>query len=620
MRFRFRGKPESCIYTGMRSPQFGIDGITVDGIRVPFRSAGCRYWEQDPALWPRVLDALVELRIPVLRVDLAWAEHEVARGIYDWGESRPRCDIATLIELARARGLWLLIRPKLTVSALPKRVLHLADVSAMDATGRVWPRPSLVSQKFHDEARDWLMAARRFIDRVQFPQGPVLGWIVDSGFEVPSPWGAGSLDHSKSGLEFFAEFLDLKYPVDSGELADTEREAAWIEAGQTAQRLSIEQFRESLPPAQSISVVRDWPLGSGVQGYELDGLRMFHVPDSIGNDFDSMRLIGLRAESFAVATQVSSDCNAESAALLAMGGCRGIDLERAPIEPERSDSSADAAWLTLMKALDAIHYDTLTRRSDFAVLENREYAHLRESRSCTGLLPQDFGSVRMLEALRIAPRLTDATDEAEYDIQHRAWIDLFRAAGFSFSLDDSSCLSMDSVPHSVLFLLTLGRMSRELMSRVLSHVSHGGTILIGPVFPTHDWSGAPLDLPIPEAVDATVAYGRGRILRVGSFCPWRFNAAELPRRVTEVKQLLARADLDPCYPTSDPAVETELHYDEERSFLFVANASVEVKEVEIALEPNEALREVRGLGRHIRAGDRLTVPGRSVVIRERVRL
>ncbi len=54
------------------------EGIEIQGLCIPLRSAGFPYWELAPACWERALDSVLELRLRILRVDIPWVLHEQA--------------------------------------------------------------------------------------------------------------------------------------------------------------------------------------------------------------------------------------------------------------------------------------------------------------------------------------------------------------------------------------------------------------------------------------------------------------------------------------------------------------------------------------------------------------
>ena len=128
-------------------------------------------------------------------------------------------------------------------------------------------------------------------------------------------------------------------------------------------------------------------------------------------------------------------------------------------------------------------------------------------------------------------------------------------------------------------------------------------------------------LDLPEGVIAArVPLGQGVLVHFAFRFPWLQDEESRLSLDSIIRSLVLPAEIEPCYPTSDPTVETELHESGERRFLFIANPNSEGRRVIVQLRPAEALREVRGVGRHLREGELLRVPARGVLIREVVSL
>jgi hypothetical protein len=240
------------------------------------------------------------------------------------------------------------------------------------------------------------------------------------------------------------------------------------------------------------------------------------------------------------------------------------------------------------------------------------------------------------------------------DIVFDGLFDGLRRAGIAFSLADTSVPEQRLANWRVALLVSFECLSRPLMERLFDWVSRGRTLVVGPRLPRWDWAGAPLGLPLPEIVKGRVPsvqcgslrledvdlmsgaepvleseagvlaaafpFGKGSVIAFGFRLPWQGPGFKPDGLAEIVCSLLAPAKVGPCYPASDPVVETELYEGGERRFLFIANPDRTTRNVTIQTDPREALREVRGGGRHIRAGERLVVPPASVLLREVVTL
>jgi hypothetical protein len=450
---------------------------------------------------------------------------------------------------------------------------------------------------------------------------------------------------------------------------------AWVEAGEAAGRAWISrnvelrpgQLRETgIDPVPAIAAVDDHPFGAGADPRaslgEVDAT-VLPFPRGAERDWGELRLFGLRAADLGPAPGVlgiPTSCAPldPPAALdpptllaaLSMCGVASLDLAALP-GPDLADDYR--RWFRL---LDAVEHPALERRSDLLLLQNREAARLREACSPGGALPVDLASPRALEALRAVPRDLGLRDRPEIDaaITFRALFDGMRWAGIACSVADTSAGPDRLARERVVALVGFERIGRPLAQRLFEWVAAGGTLISGPRLPEADWEGAPLGLRLPfaakdrlgrlqlgdlalEEVDlleraepvlecdsgvlaASAPFGRGRIVHFGFRLPFDASSRDPGQTAEIARALAAAAGVAPSYAASDPAVETELFVGAVRRFLFLANPTAEDRRVEVELAEREALREVRGSGVHVRAGERLIVPGRSVLLREVVDL
>ena len=687
------------------------EGIEIQGLCMPLRSAGFPYWELAPACWERALDSVLELRLRILRVDVPWVLHEYAPDSYDWGERRPELDLGRLLGLAHARGLFVLIRPGPWLGrsfpeggGLPVRVLALSEVRALDASGVRWPVPGVASERLLSESQTWLDALSAYLMPYLYPDGPVVAGISGSLGPVPPPWGGGALDRSKDALSFYSRFLKVKYPGSRAPIGfpplsgpsrveDLERGMAWVEAGELAQRRHItrsapatsstDQGKAGPAPVHIGAVLDPGVCGGGdawAASGAMDGVTLV-FPEHSATDFAALRLLGLRAAEIAPSAGVlelpaggsllsprPAFDPPSAAAVLAMSGTRALDIDTlvprerlaevsAPLDArDGTRTRVGSRWRALFRLLDAIEHPACRRRSDCLLLANRELARVREACASTGELPPELGSARARDALRIRSRDLGlrARPERDPDGVFHALFDGRRSSGVAFSVADTSLPVERLADWRVVLLVGFEHISRPLAQRIFGWVAEGGTLVVGPRLPTRDWAGAPLHLNLPqivkeplervrvgqlalEAVDllsgaepvlehevgmlaATFPFQAGRIVHFGFRFPWRSSELDSPTLTEIIRALLAPAGVEPCYPVSDPRVETELFRSGDRSFLFLANPGPDLRSVKLRADPNEALREIRGGGRHVRAGEPLALAGRSVVLREVVRL
>lgn len=473
-------------------------------------------------------------------------------------------------------------------------------------------------------------------------------------------------------------------PLDGpGDAAGLEHAIAWVEAGEAAQRAAVERAARAfgLEALPLILGVADDPPGSGLDP-RAAGSRdaaVLEIGSDQAGDFAELRAAGMRAGDLEPLGGVAGLATAEpllaagrwlepcfAASVACMSGARSLEvgplwarpgaLETGLAQDGELRGAVAEHWRGLFRSLDAIEHHALVRRTDCLLLCNRELAHLREACAATGALPARLAPPRVQNALRVAPRPLDGEDrpELDADVATAALFDGLCRAGIAFGLADSS-LSADRLARErVAIAVTFGRLGRALAGRLFEWVEGGGALVIGPRLPVCDWLGDPLRIPLPiqvkerrprvrvgalelEEVDilaggeplvevregviaACAPFGAGRLVCFGFRPPWRAAERDPDELARLVRQLCGPLGIAPCYPTSDPRVETELWEGGVRRFLFLANPAHRESSVTVALRPDEALREVRGSGEYVRAGEPFRVPGRSVILRELVSL
>ncbi|MFQ5512829.1 MAG: beta-galactosidase [Myxococcota bacterium] len=465
---------------------------------------------------------------------------------------------------------------------------------------------------------------------------------------------------------------------------DLEGALAWVEAGELLHREIVGRAALARAQSEAdgalIEAVHDDPPGCGADAWASHAQGVsFVLGDAARASFSRLRRLGLRASAHAPLAAVlgipstRSWCRdelplpgAEAAAVLAMSGVRALDLETllacdglgelsAPLGPG-GDPTEGSGWQRLFRMLDAIDHARLERRSDCLLLANRELGRLREACASHGALSPSLASPSALEALRVRPRplgLLDPMETLHEPLFEGLFTGLCRA-GIAFSVADTSIPEAELSRWRVAILPSCERMSPALALRLRRWVEAGGRLVLGPRVPRIDWGGRALGFEFPmrararierarcgaleiEAADVLeggepvigseagplavrVPQGRGQVVHFGFRLPWRSPDVKDDALADVVRALLDPFDVRPCYAASDPRVETELHHGGERRFLFLANPLERLLRVTIALAPREALREVRGVGQHLLAGESFELPARSVQLRELVEL
>jgi hypothetical protein len=661
------------------------------------RSAGFPYWAVPRDLWQTVLESAGALRLGALTLDLAWPLHEPAPGVFDWGASRPELAIGVLLGMAERQGLRILVRPGPMLAApapaegLPSW-LQEREVDSISPAGRRLPVPSYGSAELERAVRRWLREVFEQVRPHRSPRGPVVGCVIGDLTPVPAPWPGGALDRSAGAERLVGRYRSVKYggtPPDSpeGEGAVSLADALdRVEAGEVARRLVLrwaidvrkERDAATIPVLAEVS---DSPSGAGGDpraARDLGDAVLLELPEGSPLDYTDLRLLGLRAASLRPPSGVSRlsaphplvessrDLDLPTAAaVLAMSGVRTLDIRslvplrgggrEAPLGSRGELTSTGHRLGDLFRMLDAIDHGALERRTSAVLLVNRELGRLRESSAEHFSLPAGLAPPRATRALRpICPAGEGDRPDLDHDVVFDGLFDGLRRVGVPLGIADTSVAVEDLDRVGVAFLVGFECMSRQLAKRLFEWVAEGGTLVLGPRLPAHDWAGGPLGLRLPlevkerrprvsvgglvledvetfrtgdpviETRDGVLAagcsFGRGRLVAFGFRFPFGAIAHDPEGLGWLVARLAGAAGVRPCYPSSEPVVETELFEGELRRFLFIANPSATDRQLTLLLEETESIREVRGSGQHVRAGQAFTVPSGSVLVRELVRL
>jgi beta-galactosidase len=430
-----------------------------------------------------------------------------------------------------------------------------------------------------------------------------------------------------------------------------------------------------------LAEVGDSPSGAGGDPRAArdlaDGV-LLELPEGSPLDYTDLRLLGLRAASLRLPSGVSRlaaphpllesphDLDLPTAAaVLAMSGVRMLDIRslvpplrgggEAPLGSRGELTSTGRRLGDLFRMLEAIDHAALKRRTSAVLLVNRELTRLRESSAEHFSLPAGLAPPRAMRALR--PTCDDDEGDRpalDHDVAFEGLFDGLRRVGVPLGIADTSIAVEDLDRVGVAFLVGFDRMSRQLAKRLFEWVAEGGTLVLGPRLPQRDWAGGRLALRLPlevkerrprvavgglvledvetyrtgdpviETRDGVLAsscsLGKGRLVAFGFRLPFGAITDDPDGLGWLVARLAGAAGVRPCYPSSQPAVETELFEGELRRFLFIANPSSNDRQVTLLLEENESIREVRGSGEHVRPGQAFTVPAATVLVRELVRL
>jgi beta-galactosidase len=167
-------------------------GLRLGETVLPMVSGAVHYWRHDPADWPRLLDSVLALGVPLVETYVPWSVHEVGQGVFDFTGAR---DVTRFLELASERGLKAVVRPGPHINAelpdfgFPSRVLWDPSCQAHGPLGTpviqhsrsgYFPCPSYGSPTFLAEVQGWYDEVLPRVVPLQWPDGPVVAVQVDN--------------------------------------------------------------------------------------------------------------------------------------------------------------------------------------------------------------------------------------------------------------------------------------------------------------------------------------------------------------------------------------------------------------------------------------------------------
>lgn len=198
---------------------------------VPLLCGAMHYFRVPRRHWDACLDAIVELRLPLVETYVPWSVHECGEGRFDFGDGPVvggfERDLGGFLDACAQRGLWVILRPgphinaELTFFGYPERILTDRRCLALGSRGnpvvlptppRAFPVPSYASQAFLHEAGVWLKAFGDFVARYLWPAGPVVAAQVDNEHALFFRTGAYDQDYHPDALALYAKFLERRYP------------------------------------------------------------------------------------------------------------------------------------------------------------------------------------------------------------------------------------------------------------------------------------------------------------------------------------------------------------------------------------------------------------------------
>jgi beta-galactosidase len=224
-----------------RNVRVGSGGLLLGEEQLPVWSAEVHYCRLDPANWPRVLDAVVDLGFTCVSSYLPWFVHEQPDRSIDFTGAR---DVARFWTLAAERGLKVIARPgpnqgaEYETSGWPRRVLDDPACQALRPDGRPYLlptathhafMPSYASQATLAEIAHWYDVIAPLVSAHQWPDGPIVAAHVDNEMGYHFQSHPFALDYHPDAITQWHEFVGEQIdPPRDGRDGSLEHRLAWI--------------------------------------------------------------------------------------------------------------------------------------------------------------------------------------------------------------------------------------------------------------------------------------------------------------------------------------------------------------------------------------------------------
>jgi len=516
--------------------------------RLPFYAGAMHYWRVEPRRWAACLGQLHALGLTIVETYVPWRIHEPEPGVRSWTGAH---DLARFLELARAAGLGVVLRPgphvnaELTCFGMPDHVVGDPEVQARTARGtpawmpsppRAWPVPSYASEAFRGKVRAWYAAVAKVIAPHLAPDGPVVAIGVDNEAQLFFRLGAYDLDYHPDAIRWWREATgDGGEPPRAWDPAQAARCAAWVRFKDQYLARALGGLATMLDEVGLGGVARFHNLPPGHHGLsDARGIQAA-IGGPVGIDAYTPRgelrelrrrtaaLVG-SARPVPIAFEVGvgffpwfpplddgGDRERERDHLLTLlaGGVRGFNLFMA-VERDRYYGAAidaagaiepHAAWIRpLLAALAEVEWPALRRRPAIALVDARADARFGLATSAI-----DPMTPVVAEALRLGPGGAAELGTDPGAIAARRWqtalAGALELAQVPYAIVDEGATEDELARYRAIVLPTGERVDRALWQRVRAVVEARRSILvIGPGAPVRDELDQPLDEPPPRRI------------------------------------------------------------------------------------------------------------------------
>ncbi|MBK8173454.1 MAG: beta-galactosidase [Sandaracinaceae bacterium] len=523
------------------------------------------------------------------------------------------------------------INAELTWFGLPERIIYDAECQARSPKGNpvilsfpptMFPVPSYASNKFHEETGRWFDAFAKVVAPRIYPNGPVVLTQVDNEAafyfrngpycqdfhpDAIAQWHT-FLEERHGTLEavcaahrrIYAGFTDVaaptKFTAEKAEELPVHLDWAAFHEHLITQSLARMRARMVEAGITDIPVVHNVPLGDAGQPISVPAIS--RVVDVVGFDYYHARrehqtikrrtLYIAGTTEFAYApelgvgappwfTPLAHEDSLYCAMTALAYGLRGfnlymaVDRDRwygAPIDATGAPRLESRAWKTLIHKLHAIHFHTLTRRAEVALVFPREYGRLMRATHLLGPV-----SPSTIEAVGGAP--TDGCREDTFGfagpVQSQWWrmlgriADALTDAGVPYVYVDSAADTDRLRSARVLVTPSFEFASLQRWRDTCHFADQEGTVVYGPAIPHMDENMTRHLFEVPS---------RGRKVLIDT----------PDDAVQVVGELIDNLDLARPFFASPNIVETCVHEDTTGPrVIFVINPGKQAVDAEISL-------------------------------------
>lgn len=237
-------------------------GLTIGEEVLPLYSGSVQYWRHERADWARVLDAVRQMGFRFVQTYMPWSAHEIEDGVFDFGETDPRKDIAAFLEACSSAGLYVLVRPgphinsEIPYFGFPPRVLNNPHMqmrtvrgtpAVLPLPGTPFAAPSYACEAFFQEVGRYFDALCPIITPYIYPHGPVVAAQADNETSLFFRLKCYDVDYHPESIALYQKWLEDKY-----------RDLAALQ--KAYRRSDYRSFSDVTPPhAFSAQTCRDLP-------------------------------------------------------------------------------------------------------------------------------------------------------------------------------------------------------------------------------------------------------------------------------------------------------------------------------------------------------------------------